>query len=324
MNAFNAILLVIVALPAVIVTYYGFTNCGNDNGVCDILLQQPLLYTNLVFMINVNILFWLIALYQNSTWLIDPYWTFIPVLISLYYQFHPFSESYSYQRSNNIFILMIIWSIRLTYSYFRRENWICGEREDWRFADMRKTYGKHWWWLSFFLVYISQQLMLVGITLPLYAIHYPKINHEWNYIDEIMRICCIISILIAYAADNQLRSFTLQKPKRQYILNTGLWKWSRHPNYVGEQLWWWFLCIWAYLTSGHAWIFIGPIFNTVCMREVTKLTEERTAKNRKKQKKLKDWNDYKNKTSEWIPFCGSADIQVVVAIILSLYIYYYN
>lgn len=59
-----------------------------------------------------------------------------------------------------------------------REKWDLGAREDWRYADMRVRYGGHWWWRSFFLVYAVQQLMLVGITLPLYSVH--ASDQPWN------------------------------------------------------------------------------------------------------------------------------------------------
>ena len=51
-----------------------------------------------------------------------------------------------------------------------REGWQVGMREDWRFQDMRKRCGGNWWWQSLPLVYLSQQLMLVGLPLPLYAL----------------------------------------------------------------------------------------------------------------------------------------------------------
>ncbi len=55
-------------------------------------------------------------------------------------------------------------------SYHCRERWELGAREDWRYADMRKRYGSAWPLASFFLVYLIQQGMLVGLTLPLYAV----------------------------------------------------------------------------------------------------------------------------------------------------------
>jgi len=105
---------------------------------------------------------------------IDPYWTIIPVLLAFYFKYHPLAVINDYS-SNISFLLVIIWSVRfvfplrmatnivtkikmstsllifdrLTHSYFRRERWQVGWREDWRFQDMRRDYCKHWWWSSF-------------------------------------------------------------------------------------------------------------------------------------------------------------------------------
>jgi len=89
--------------------------------------------------------------------MIDVYWTVIPVMLVHYFASHPLSQ-YNKLRSMIVITLTWIWSIRLTHNYFRRENWEWGAREDWRFNDLRKQYGKHWWWLSFFSVYVSQQV----------------------------------------------------------------------------------------------------------------------------------------------------------------------
>jgi hypothetical protein len=89
--------------------------------------------------------------------LIDPYWTFLPVLMAYFFALHPRSVSDPI-RSRVVLALTWIWSIRLTHSYFRREKWQWGAREDWRFADMRRKFPKHWWWISFFYVYVSQQV----------------------------------------------------------------------------------------------------------------------------------------------------------------------
>lgn len=89
--------------------------------------------------------------------MIDVYWTVIPVMLVHYFASHPLGH-YNKSRSTIVITLTWIWSIRLTHNYFRRENWEWGAREDWRFNDLRKQYGKHWWWVSFFSVYVSQQV----------------------------------------------------------------------------------------------------------------------------------------------------------------------
>lgn len=55
--------------------------------------------------------------------------------------------------------------------YLFREEWQFGAREDWRFTDMAVPFGRHWTWVSFFAAYLSQHVLLMGITWPLYTVH---------------------------------------------------------------------------------------------------------------------------------------------------------
>lgn len=82
-------------------------------------------------------------------------------MIGYYYSTHPHAKSDPW-RSTTVMILLWVWNIRLEHSYFRREKWQWGATEDWRFADMRKQYQGHWWWASFFLCYISQQVQTLS------------------------------------------------------------------------------------------------------------------------------------------------------------------
>lgn len=109
--------------------------------------------THLLKMISFSIF----SFFKKFLQMIDVYWTVIPVMLVHYFASHPLAQ-YNKLRSMIVVTLTWIWSIRLTHNYFRRENWEWGAREDWRFNDLRKQYGKHWWWLSFFSVYVSQQV----------------------------------------------------------------------------------------------------------------------------------------------------------------------
>ncbi|KAJ4847981.1 hypothetical protein Tsubulata_033074 [Turnera subulata] len=61
-------------------------------------------------------------------------------------------------QSRIVMAMTWVWDLRLAHNYFRREKWQWAAREDWRFNDMRSQYGKYWWWISFFSVYLSQQV----------------------------------------------------------------------------------------------------------------------------------------------------------------------
>lgn len=150
----NAALLLCAPLPAIIFSAYcrrqgcvlGTQHQGWRNRVlfemsCYNWHLHPVVTVNQLLLWNLCLLFWLASLVQRSTWvrltasshqnavvlqqadmsdlqLIDPYWTVIPILIEAYYALHP-SASYS-ARSNTAFALIIVWSLRLTHSYFRR------------------------------------------------------------------------------------------------------------------------------------------------------------------------------------------------------------
>lgn len=98
--------------------------------------------------------------------MISLYWTVIPVLLVHYYAAHPLAQ-YNLWRSKIVILLTWIWAIRLNHNYLRREKWQWGAREDWRFSDMRAQYGKHWWWISFFVIYVAQQVLSLALTLSL-------------------------------------------------------------------------------------------------------------------------------------------------------------
>ena len=80
---------------------------------------------------------------QGSTWLIDPYWTLAPPLLAAYWLTHPLSTPLTARQLVST-ALLLIWALRLTHSYFRREGWAVGAQEDWRYAEMRDKFGSRW------------------------------------------------------------------------------------------------------------------------------------------------------------------------------------
>lgn len=313
-NIANAALVVVVAIPALIFHFAFLYHCPGEaqheeksnaklwSGVCGWGREHPLGLVNVVFFLNVDVLFWFISLAQGSTWLIDPYWTIIPVMIGCFYGTHPQARS-DVWRTRAIMSLLWVWSIRLTYSYFRREDWQWGEREDWRFSQLRTQHPRHWWWMSFFAVYVSQQIFLVGICLPLYAVNSNQM--PWNTWDAVAAILCGAGIVTAYFADTQLHVFM---SKNQYltdlgappipVLQEGVWKYSRHPNYVGEQLWWWGLAVFAWnLQQG--WMVAGTAVNSACLAYVTVLVERKMLE---KPSRAAAYRRYQETTSVWIPW----------------------
>jgi hypothetical protein len=92
----NELLAIAVAVPAVLAaTWLHSDACRTattKSTLCELGLHDPLGFVNVLFGTNVVLLFWIISVIQRSTWLIDPYWTFLPVFIGLFYITHPLAN----------------------------------------------------------------------------------------------------------------------------------------------------------------------------------------------------------------------------------------
>lgn len=130
-----------------------------------------------------------------------------------------------------------------------------------------------------------------------------------NIWDFVAVIVCITGIVVAYLADTQLHDFVSRNNKLKELgkpvvpnLDEGLWHYSRHPNYFGEQLWWWGLVIFAW-NLGHGWAFVGSLVNTMCLAYVTILVERRMLK---QDYRVEAYRRYQKTTSVWIPWFKSS------------------
>ncbi|KAK8509730.1 hypothetical protein V6N12_001807 [Hibiscus sabdariffa] len=210
--------------------------------------------------------------------MIDLYWTVIPVLLVYYYAAHPLAQ-FDRWRSKLVIALTWVWSIRLTHNYFRRENWQWGAREDWRFTDMRRQY----------------------------------VDKPLNIWDFVAALVCLCGVVTAYFADTQLHDFVTRNHKLKELgkpmvpnLDRGLWRYSRHPNYFGEQLWWWGLVVFAW-SLGHGWTFVGALVNSICLAYVTVLVEQRMLK---QEYRADAYRLYQKTTSACVPWFKSSAVAV--------------
>ncbi|CAK0881750.1 unnamed protein product [Prorocentrum cordatum] len=311
-NLTNALLCSVAVMPSILfvrVYLFAASDCNSPAAVSTTarcyLFERPFVAVNVMFFVNVSVGFWLIGWVQKSMWLIDPYWTLLPPMIALYYmawsreaaQGQPTDIDYP-ARAYVALALIFLWAARLTWNYFRRENWKFGEREDWRYTKMQRDYPRMWFVLSFFAVGLAQQPMLVGISWPLRYL-LVAVAHEDGGADAhaLLRLTaadvlwagvCLSGIAIAFFADNQLRAYMLENERRRQageavapLLDTGLWRYSRHPNYLGEQVYWWGLAGWGVLgmsgpaaTAAPWYVASGTAINSVVLAAVTMMTED--------------------------------------------------
>jgi len=229
---------------------------------CEMYRHHPVVYVNVVHFCVVDVGFYLVYLLQNSTWLIDPHWQLIPMSITMFWYTHPDASAADarHPRAQLTMALVMLWGVRLLHNYFRREEWNVGKFEDWRYADMRRAHGKAWIVTQFFAVSVAQHGMLVGLTMPLQS-SMALSSASLNWVDGLALFVCLLGIFIGWLSDNQLREYMLKKD-RPLLLDTGMWKYSRHPNHFGEQTWWVGLLLFSVAATGTWWpSCIGVLYN---------------------------------------------------------------
>eukprot|EP00755_Sulcionema_specki_P035941 Sspe_Gene.105926::Locus_83036_Transcript_1_1_Confidence_1.000_Length_1094::g.105926::m.105926 len=286
-NVGNAVLCLVAGLPSIWL--------ARDD-------LHPFASVNWMFFWNITVGFWLVGLVQRSFWLIDPYWAFVPVAVGWYYR-HRAGGSPT-QRLNVMLALVMVWAVRMTHNYFRREEWKFGQREDWRYTDMARKYGAAWWVVSFFAVGLAQQPMLVGISYPMYP---ASITPGWTATDCLATALCLCGLVVAGVADTQLFNYMEENKRRAAcgeskvpLLDTGLWRFSRHPNHFGEQLFWAGFALFSVAAGDWAGI-LGTAFNSTCLQFVQRMVEDRML-TRWPEDRVKLYRDYMDRTNHLIPW----------------------
>lgn len=158
-----------------------------------------------------------------------------------------------------------LWGIRLAvHLYDRNKN----KPEDFRYANWRKEWGRWFIVRSFFQVYVLQGLIMVLIACPVFLINYQS-GSTFNILDLIGIILFAIGFYFEATADKQLAAFKSKPENKGNILQTGLWKYSRHPNYFGEVVLWWGI---FFMAMAGGWFFpaiISPVLITFLILKVS-------------------------------------------------------
>ena len=159
--------------------------------------------------------------------------------------------------------LVLLWGLRLFF-YIGLRNW--SKPEDFRYVNMRKKWGKHVHLKAYFIVFMLQMTFLLIVSLPIQLSAY--VDQEIDLIGYILIgvgvVLWIIGFIFEAVGDQQLKTFKSNPENKGKIMQTGLWKYTRHPNYFGEAVMWW--AVWIVSMSTLSWInligIIGPIFIT--------------------------------------------------------------
>ncbi len=257
----------------------------------DLPKEQFLLKILLIDVAMTIVVFLFSVIFKNSS-IYDPYWSVIPIGIVFYSAyvlngFHPMSF---------IMIgLISIWGIRLTLNFFKTFKNL--EIQDWRYDHFHNKFPRMWPIINLLGIHLFPTIVVYTVMLPVVKYLETCANTMLNISTLIGVALAVVAILIETIADFQMHKF-LKIRQNNALINTGLWKRSRHPNYFGEILFWFAIYLIMLSMNENMWIlFLGPLLNTLMFVFVSiPLAEKHQIE------KNKDYLEYKKTTNTLLLF----------------------
>jgi len=251
-----------------------------------------LLGLSLVVVIGYMTAIWLLSLTLRNASIVDVFWGLGFVVLAFVY----FAGGDGFiGRKVLITTLVAIWGLRLSLHILRR-NW--GKGEDYRYRDWRERAGGRFWWKSFFQVFVLQGVLLWLISAPLLAAQFYDSPDNFTAVDILGALVWGVGFYFESVGDWQLARFKSDPANRGKVMRTGLWRYTRHPNYFGDATVWWGLFIIAAATGEGAWSVFSPILMTFLLLRVSGVA----LLERKQAETKPGYREYIESTSAFLPW----------------------
>jgi len=223
------------------------------------MIQHP--YTIALFAIlGVGAVSWLFSVIKRNVSFVDSLWSLFFLLVAVVFAAgaQPLSV-----RGTLVLVLVAIWALRLSI-YITARNW--GKPEDYRYQTIRANNEPHFVFKSFYIVFGLQGILAWLVAMPLL----PAItsNAALNGLDMIAVALWLVGFVFEAGGDYQLARFKARKDSQGRVLDTGLWRYTRHPNYFGDFCIWWSFYLFA-VASGGWWSIASPLLMSFLLLKVS-------------------------------------------------------
>jgi steroid 5-alpha reductase family enzyme len=234
---------------------------------------------------------WLLSLARRDASIVDIYWGLGFVVIAAV----AFARGDGYPpRKLLVLCLTALWGIRLA-GYLAWRNW--GHGEDYRYQAMRKRWGKRFGLVSLFLVFGLQAVLMWIVSLPIQHVQVTPLPARLTWLDGLGVLLWGIGLTFEALGDWQLARFKADAENRGKVMDRGLWRYTRHPNYFGDAVvWWGFFCL-SLATERGLRTVVGPLLMTFLLMRVSgvALLERRLSKTKSQ------YRDYAQRTNAFFP-----------------------
>lgn len=235
---------------------------------------------------------WIASLILKDSSIVDIFWG-AGFVISAWVAFFSTLGSLG-PRDWLLVVLVTVWGLRLTIHILIR-NW--GKGEDFRYVKMREENGTQWWWKSYFKVFLLQGILMWIVAAPLTAAQIPYAQDAISALDFVALGLWLFGFYFEAVGDAQLSRFKANPENKGKVLQTGVWRFTRHPNYFGDSAQWWAFYLLA-ISAGGWWTIFSPIIMTLLLVRVSgvALLEKTLTKTKP------GYEEYLKNTSAFIPW----------------------
>jgi steroid 5-alpha reductase family enzyme len=247
--------------------------------------------TALVMIISMMTILWIISIFIKNVSIVDLFWGLGFVICSTFYFF--ITDEVTVRRVV-VLVLVAAWGLRLSIFLANRN---LGRGEDPRYRKFRNDYGAHrYWWISFFQTFLLQGILMWLISAPLLGAQYFS-KTPFGLLDYIGILLWVIGFIFEAVGDSQLARFRADISNKGKVLDSGLWHYTRHPNYFGEAAIW----------TGYALFTISagcylPVLSSVLMIALIIKVSGVVLLEKSLNESKPHYREYMEKTSAFIPW----------------------
>ena len=251
-----------------------------------------LYFLNLTVIFVLMTILWLVSIRLRNVSIVDLFWGVGFVVSASVYAF--FTENIG-ARGVILLILVAIWGLRLS-GYLAWRN--IGKGEDFRYQEFRRQYGAHrYWWISYFQTFLLQGILMWLISAPLLGAFQGHTYEALSWIDVAGIVSWIIGFSFEAGGDWQLANFKSDPSNKGKVLDSGFWRYTRHPNYFGDAAVWWGFGLFS-ISAGNYLPVLGSLLMTALIIKVSGVALlEKTLKTDKPE-----YAEYTRRTSSFIPW----------------------
>jgi steroid 5-alpha reductase family enzyme len=213
----------------------------------------------------IAIVLWLASRIKNDVGIVDSFWSLMILIAGIsFLTVNTYIDgSVINERQTLVLALLSIWAVRLS-AHIAWRNW--GQEEDSRYQTIRQNNQPGFEFKSLYIVFLLQAFLALIVALPLMSVF--SSGTAINTLDYLALALWASGMFFETVGDLQLARFKSTPGNRGKVLDSGLWHYTRHPNYFGEFCIWWAFYLFA-IASGYWWSIISPLLMTVLLLKVS-------------------------------------------------------